>query len=367
MARSTGVSTRRRVPTATSPGREEPRDARAPVRRVPVPLLVLLSSLLLTGVATAFAALAARAGDEADFANAVQATQDRIEARLEAYIALLRGAAALFAASERVSAAEFRAYVERLDVMHRYPGVQGIGFSQRVRPGQEAALVARRRAEGVPDFHLWPDAGGREVHTVLFLEPTHERHLAALGFDMSSEPTRREAMARARDTGAEALSGKVTLVKEPETERQAGFLLYVPVYRGGALPASAEGRRAALEGFVYSPFRADDLFAGIFGTERDPRVAFQVYDGPVAAPEHLLYDSRADTQEGGRRPAFSARSTVEVAGRPWTLEFESRQSFEEASLRSLPQSIAGAGALVSLALYALTLAQARARQRAERA
>ncbi len=337
------------------------------MRRIPVPLLVLLASLLLTAVATAFAAQAGRAAAEAQFTNAVQATQDRIAARLEAYIALLRGLAGLFAASAEVSAAEFRAYVERLDVVHRYPGVQGLGYSQRVRPGEGAALVARRRAEGMPEFELWPHGKGPEAHAILFMEPETARRREVLGFDMSLDPVRWEAMTRARDTGAETLSGKLTLANEPGEDRPAGFLLYVPVYRGGTVPTTLEARREALEGFVYSPFRADDLFAGIFGTEREPRVSFQVYDGPEEAPEQLLYDSRAGTPELARRPAFTARTRVVVDGRPWTLAFESRPALEQSFNRSLPAVIAGLGVLMSLALYVLTRAQAHARQSAERA
>lgn len=48
---------------------------------------------------------------------------------------------------------------------------------------------------------------------------------------MFSEDIRRKAMARARDTGLPALSGKVILKQETDTDVQNGFLLYVPVYK----------------------------------------------------------------------------------------------------------------------------------------
>lgn len=48
---------------------------------------------------------------------------------------------------------------------------------------------------------------------------------------MFSESVRRKAMIRARDTGFPALSGKVTLKQETDTDIQNGFLLYVPVYK----------------------------------------------------------------------------------------------------------------------------------------
>lgn len=52
---------------------------------------------------------------------------------------------------------------------------------------------------------------------------------------MFSESVRRKAMARARDTGLPALSGKVILKQETDTDVQNGFLLYVPVYKKTSL------------------------------------------------------------------------------------------------------------------------------------
>ena len=45
-------------------------------------------------------------------------------------------------------------------------------------------------------------------------------------------------MEQARDSGQPAMSGKVKLVQEVGKQVQAGFLLYVPVYRNG-IPHSA--------------------------------------------------------------------------------------------------------------------------------
>ena len=78
---------------------------------------------------------------------------------------------------------------------------------------------------------------------------------------MYSEPVRREAMERARDSGLPALSGKVTLVQEFGPEVQAGFLIYLPIYANGVTPVTVDARREALglldtcgtRGFILSP------------------------------------------------------------------------------------------------------------------
>ncbi|HET9450580.1 MAG TPA: CHASE domain-containing protein, partial [Aggregicoccus sp.] len=232
-----------------------------------LPWAVLALSLLLTLVATLAGLREAQQRRHARFEAAAQAVVDRLEVRLQGHVALLQGVAGLFSGSDDVTREEFRAYLEQLQVAQRFPGVQGVGYSPRVLPGEEVAVVARALAEGLQGFHLWPEPGpadaGRPRFTILFLEPLDARNRAALGYDMSTEPVRAAAMARARDTGQPALSGKVELKQEIGPQKQPGFLLYLPLYERG--PRLAQGQRARLEGYVYAPFRAGNFFGHLQG------------------------------------------------------------------------------------------------------
>jgi signal transduction histidine kinase/ActR/RegA family two-component response regulator len=331
-----------------------------------VPGVVLLLSLLVTLGMSLLLRANARARDQARFENVVQSTSDRIHRRLDAYVALLRGASGLFATQHEVTPQEFSEFVRLLQVQELYPGIQGIGFTQRFSPRERPEIEQwGREVAGLPDFRVWPESSDAELHSILLLEPLDERNQAALGFNMHSEPVRRAAMDRARDTGMPALTAKVTLKQEIDDRKQAGFLLYMPVYRSGFVPATVEARREALVGFVYSPFRADDLLNGIFGTERRPRVAFQLYDGLGGDPERLLHSSHRP-EALPEEPLLTATTTLTVAGQPWTLTFSSLPAFEEGSQRHLVIPFAGVGVLVSLALFFLSLGQVRARGEAER-
>jgi CHASE1-domain containing sensor protein len=234
-----------------------------------VALASLALGVCLTTGAAWYAAAAADMRDRLRFAGSVETARATIETRLGTYLALLHAGAALFDASQEVTRHEFHLFVERLDLAHTYPGVQGIGFSARVAPDARAAIVARLRREGVPDFRIWPEApGAEEYHTIVFLEPLDRRNREAIGYDMSTDPVRREAMVRARDTGQPAASGRVTLVQEIDRDRQAGFLVYTPVYEMTGTPATREARASMLRGFVYSPFRAADLVRSLLAPER---------------------------------------------------------------------------------------------------
>ena len=115
-------------------------------------------------------------------------------------------------------------------------------------------------------------------------------------------------MSIGRGALTDTATSRVVLVQEIDPEKQAGFLIYLPVYRGGRTPPTVEGRRAALLGFLYSPVRAGDLLTELLG---DPGTGmrFEIYDGRQIAPEHLLYRSPADTHGS---PRFTRRRSDSV-------------------------------------------------------
>ena len=88
-------------------------------RRFATPALVLGTSLLITALATWAAAATVRGRLEARFDSEVQSTRDRLDSRLDTYVALLRATAAFVAASDHVSAADFHQYADRLRVRDR--------------------------------------------------------------------------------------------------------------------------------------------------------------------------------------------------------------------------------------------------------
>lgn len=338
------------------------------------PYFVLAVALILTIVATAYVditarsmAATARTKDRLRFENSVIQTQESIASRLDTYVSVLHGAAGLFAASKAVERNEFKNFIARLNLQENYPGILGVGYSARVEPAERSGIIERMKAQGIADFHIWPDAAREEYHSILFLEPLNVRNRAAIGYDMFSEPVRRAAMERARDTGFRAASGKVTLKQEIDPNKQPGFLVYVPVYKSGNVPKSESERRRDLLGFVYSPFRVGDLLTGILGETDDSQIAFNVYDGDKLTPDNVLYQSApAGDGPDATEPAFTMLKTLPMAGRIWSIQYRSRSDFQLSSVSNLAPFILIAGLIVSLILFQVTLSQAIAQASAER-
>ena len=325
-----------------------------------LPALVVAAGLIMTAAGGYQIEQGRLAREQIRFDAVVDQANDAVAGRLETYIAVLRAGAGLFAASKDVSRAEFRAFAERVELTHRYPGIQGIGYSVRVAPGEAEGLIARMRAEGASEFKLQNPDG--EIHAIVYLEPLDLRNAVALGFNMHRFPARREAMDRARDTGAPALSGKVEVVQEVDQDKQAGFLLYEPVYRGEVVPTTLAERREKLQGFVYAPFRAGELLKSVLPSARRAGLDYAVYDGQPS-PATLLYHS-SGTFAG--ESSLAATRTLNIAGRTWTILYAARDGYERVSDAGLTWAFLGTGTLVSLLIGFITWRQVSARLAAER-
>jgi signal transduction histidine kinase/CheY-like chemotaxis protein len=293
--------------------------------------------------------LAARAEDSARLRLEADLAVSALQQRLDAQVALLRGAAGLFAASDHVGAQEFAAYVTRLGLTSHYPGVLGIGYARLVH-GEAArdGLEAEMRRQGATDFRVWPQFPRQTYTSILYLWPLNRRNEAAIGYDMFTNPTRREAMSRALALGEPAVTGVVELVQEIDARKQPGFLIYLAVGR----------HDPAKTGFVYSPLRAGDLLQTVFPARPDRVVDVAIYDG-APQPGKLLYRTP---------PSPKSRMTtlrqIEVAGRAWSMVVDTRPAFEARSKHDVAYWTLGLGSLSTLALTLAVFAQARAGIRA---
>jgi PAS domain S-box-containing protein len=326
---------------------------------------ILALSLVLTAVAwfISHSAVQERARDRLVFRSTE--VRDAIVKRMVEYEQMLRGGVGLFAASQAVDRDEWFRYVSMLRISEFWPGIQGMGFSTRIAPGELQAHVAAVRREGFVQYAVKPAHARAEYFPIVYLEPFEGRNLRAFGFDMFSEPTRRIAMERARDTGQAAVTGMVKLVQETDQDVQRGFLMYLPVYRNGAPVATVDQRRAALIGFVYSPFRIRDLMQGILGGGAAD-VGFEIFDGHAPSVEALLYDSNPGMPGLPADNEFSRTLHTEIGGRAWTIRFAARPELLADYDRGQPLLVAFGGLCVDGLLFHIVASLSAVRRRAER-
>jgi len=151
---------------------------------------------------------------EARFRTQSLQLKTAIEERLLNYEQVLAGSAGLFAVTGKVTRDQWKEYVDNVDINRYYPGIEGIGYVERIGVREMADHIASVRAEGLYNYLVKPLGTGPYYYPMVYLEPGTERNRKALGYDAFSDPIHRTAMEQARDDAIPTVTGKVVLVQE---------------------------------------------------------------------------------------------------------------------------------------------------------
>ena len=330
--------------------------------------IVLIVGLMLTAVVALYMKSSVERIAAQDFIVQCNEIQNKISERLDNHARILLSGVALYRTSKKVTREDWRIFNQAQKVEKQLPGIQGIGFSLLIPREELTRHIREIRREGFPEYKLKPEGDRKIYSSIIYLEPFSGRNLRAFGYDMFSEPVRRAAMERARDTDAATLSGKVVLVQETSSDIQAGTLMYVPVYRKGMPAETVEQRRAAIYGWVYSPYRMKDLMEGILGNlsqEKEKMIHLQVFDGEQFSPKSLLYECHpSDTEKLQAEQRFIREVPVDFNGHRWMLRLIQTGSWFTAAAYIRVWLTLFGGILITLLLFFLSRSLLNARAKA---
>jgi two-component sensor histidine kinase len=240
-----------------------------------------------------------------------------IERRASENIAILKAGAAFFAFRDSVSPQDFQEFASGLRPGEDYHGSLGIGWAKWIAPTDIAAFEAEKRAEGNA-LTVYPRPEVREIGAVpvVYIDPPTPLNRNALGFNMYSDPVRREAMNAAARLRQPVATGKVHLVQDKGNPDKAGFVIYMPVFQ-----QDASGRR--LKGFVYSPFRTEEFLESASESYRGRRSDITVYDGTKNLNRLLAGNAPTETDTS----EASAERSVTVGERTWIISLRLKQRY----------------------------------------
>ncbi|MBI3229066.1 MAG: CHASE domain-containing protein, partial [Burkholderiales bacterium] len=327
------------------------------------PWLVLLVSMIVTIIVWQYSNiyLAERANER--FAFRCEQIVEAVTEHMHDYEQVLRGGVGLWLSTPEVSRQQWHAYVDNAHLGFNYPGIQNMGIAFPVRAEEKDAHVAKIRAEGIPNYSIYPAQPERPFYVNLaYVEPFSGRNLRAVGFDMYTNPQRRAALDRAIEQGTPSMSGMVKLAQETENDAQYGFVMYFPIFHQGMPQRNASERRAAIRAIVVGAFRANDLMRSIFASNAED-FELEIFDDGILKPENRLYASFKQSEAPAS--AFVRTELVELSGHKWLLRIRGNQHFL-ASVSSLQSTvILAAGILLNIALFA-TLTSLSSRERRAR-
>jgi PAS domain S-box-containing protein len=336
----------------------------------PAAAWVLLGmGLLATVLASAGAWRQSRSQEEVRFLAHTEALRNRVVHELDRYVQLLNGARALWGIHPPTARDEWRNYVESLELPASFPGLQALGYVERVPAArlpdfvEEVRRIESRGGEAF-DFQVHPQGSNDEHFVVRFVEPLASNR-PALGYDIGSDPIRRQAAELARDMGQATLTHKIALVQAPQAP---GVLLLVPVYATGVQTTNVALRRASLVGWVYAAFVVEELVTRVKHLDME-KVELQIFDGVGVSPAAQLAgrqeSPRPDT--GATRANFAHTARLSVGNAAWTLGFRAGPEFSRTRWFSAPGYVpaTGLGLSISVLVFGLAWSLASTRRRAQ--
>lgn len=218
---------------------------------------------------------------------------DSIEMRLQQHeLALIQAKAFLMHGRGQLNQKAFEEYLKNTELMDNYPGMQALAYIVKISDQNLSTHVNKVRRE-FPQYKVWPPSPNTELTSITYIAPMNRRNSRALGFNMMTEPIRRSAMEKARDSGKPTLSKMLVLMQEDKLNPQPGFILYVPIY-GNSRPESVSERRQKLTEYITSPFRIRDFIRAIISKHQSGSLDFKMYDSDKKLIYHHDIISRRD-------------------------------------------------------------------------
>jgi len=274
------------------------------------------------------------------FEKRVKESVIKVDEKMEAYKEVLYSGVGLFNASDEVTKRDWHNFSHSLKLEKNFPGMQGFGYSK---------VLSKTK-----------NANQEIVTSIVYLEPHNARNTRAMGYDMFSQITRREAMLQALNTQEAAISGKVRLLQENGVEEQAGFLIYLPFFKKGLPINTKEERLVALEGFVYAPFRVKDLMNGILGEQYND-LALEIYDNSKTQ-SNILYKIALKDEISNE---ISEDVTLDVNGRIWILSYKPYNSFLSKGENNEPWFILALGLTITFGFFFMVRSIVKRRELAQ--
>jgi CHASE1-domain containing sensor protein len=314
--------------------------------------VIIFSAVAIASLAMAtFAYFAADEATRIKFEATADDAVNRIESRVDLHISLLRTTHAMFTSrTGLMSAREFRTYFEALDVANNFEGLRGLGLLAQGGAGEEASLETKIASVQGPGHPIFPANSDGDLRTpVLLFEVSAGLATSGIGYDMFTDPKRREAIQAALETGEPRATGRILLGQPVDGQVAQGFLLFSSLD-----PGPAVGNDAA--GILFASFRTRDLFKAALEKFPVLPVHTEVFDGP-AETANLLFESelKADTDAD-----LVATRQLLVAGMPWTIQFRPTIDFVRPSSAAVPVLLGLFGLLLAVAVALVQRYQGRA-------
>ena len=291
-------------------------------------ILFFLVSLTATVVAWLITANASERRLKENFFLDSNNTISWINTRIETYINLLSGVQVSVEINPGVTRTEWDGYINRTKILEKYPGLRSINYVQKVPFTNKDSFIKEVLKENSndPPYQSYSiraiDSNyvkdQKDFYPVVYTTGKLDDRFRALGFDLSSEKKRAEALFTARDNAQLTLTPLIRFVINPTNN---GFSLILPLYQKELPLETVKQLQQAFIGAIYAPFDVNQFFDSILkpnGQDAFPNLDLEVYD---FQSEDYLYDKDQSISllRDNNRYAITAKQTLSFANRRWEI------------------------------------------------
>lgn len=308
-----------------------------------------------------------------------------IKNAFESQISLLESVQAAFSSMPEINRQQ---YHQLLAPFRKYASsIVAVEWVPRVPDELREAYENAARRDGLDRFQfteqglngqLVPAARRSEYFPVYFIGPGEGNPLV-FGYDLGSEPTRCEAVYKARDLGKTRASSRITFIQDEKI--QNGFLILLPVYDQGKSFAKVEDRRRHFRGTLLGVFRPDLMIESALAKLQPEGIDVLFNDSSTdrsaataANQPYYFHDSRNRQVPSKERDVCEAKgerlshfySDLEVAGHRWTIECLPIPQFITSRQTLWPWATLAAGLVFTVVFAAYLVVSIERRAFAER-
>ena len=219
--------------------------------------------------------------------------------------------------------------------------------------GKKLGIAGYSITEKSPDGKRMPALPRDHYVPVGYIAPV-EGNKGAVGYDIFSEPTRRDAILRAIQSGKPAATGAVNLVQDQQ--QRTGILILHPAYRQ-VFYTDEQADPVHLIGFATGVIRVDDLVQ-IATWNRVPNgIRFFIDDLQAPLTRTRLFSTEPNSKDAGTADLTDAfHFDLRLADRLWRLTTYPTQEFLRHQRTWVPAAVGVAGMLFAAVLQILLLA-----------
>ena len=251
------------------------------------------------------------------------------------------------------------AYFTRI-TLQKSPDVYALSIDSYVPLERRAAFERQLQAKfGVAQLQVTErDAQGRMVragtrpeYLVVGAIAPLEGNRAVLGYDINSDPVRRDAAQRALRSGAPAVTAPVRLVQEHRD--RVGVLVLHPI-RAVVAGSGGSANPGAVKGFAVGVVKVDEMVDIAVGAALLPGLLLTVVDAEEGAPPSVIFRSESP-QPASSDPYYPWQATIAVADRHWTLRLAPTDAFLRQGHHWAALAVGAGGLMVASLLQILLL------------